>query len=537
MPPHQQMCLEYLHMKMMSKREREHKFDGNYLEYPSFCNEFTQFMNRCHDDAFRFDHLLASVTEDAREVIDHCRELLNDPTHALHTALSCLTRNFGAPHLVRQAHLKNLTDSTKAVHWNQSSLRKLLNDLLRTQTLLKDSAHQVYLDLPDNILAIASRLPGRTRDKFVNKCNKLPDPNNPGFRFLVEFVKGELKLASGAMTPLLSINSYRERTPYKEKPALPHQHFLRSNSAYQEFPSHGPAVKNQCCCCKKHELHRLKECEKFLEMSIVSRQSFVNEQPNLCPACFGTHSLTTCKSRFKCQGCGSDEHNTLLCPQTSTNATQSDNPPESDTDFKQSVSFSTLGKQHPVYVRVVPLKASANGKSIDLYALLDSGSDTTLLTRNVAKRLKLKGKPFHLRLQGVTSSKDMKAEEVSISIQGIHPECDKHQLDKITCVPYLPNHSGSLPSSNITECHPHLHDIEFPLISKEGIDLIIGADFESLHHVLESRTSPSSSLCAHRTPLGWVLSGPDDKSQLSSSQVASASISHHIHSSCVAKFH
>ena len=45
-----------------------------------------------------------------------------------------------------------------------------------------------------------------------------------------------------------------------------------------------------------------------------------------------------------------------------------------------------------VFLQIVPVTLHAYNKSIETYALLDNGSQSTFLRQDTAKRLKLKGK-------------------------------------------------------------------------------------------------------------------------------------------------
>ena len=217
-------------------------------------------------------------------------------------------------------------------------------------------------------------------------------------------------------------------------------------------------------------------------MSVEARWNIIKKHSELCPACFGSHQLSNCRSNRSCH-CGSKEHNTLLCreiAESSTTSVQSNGSIDvPHDDGKQIVGNVSMIKRLPVYVRIVPLQAtSATGESVTLYALLDSGSDVTLVSCDAVHRLKLKGKKFTLRLHGVNDSRDMDAEEVSFSIKGFHPSCVQHELRNVTCVSYLPDHTRSIPSSTITERHHHLQDIEFPSVTCNNIDVIIGADWK-----------------------------------------------------------
>ena len=561
---------KFLHMQVMERRED--KFNGDSKKYLSFRNEFALLMDKFPDDPhYLFNELLATVTGEAAASISHCKDLLNDPEHALHTALSVLKRDFGSEYQIRKAHLKHITECHKKVTWDAASLRKLLADLEKCSALLKGSSHHVYLDSPETINGVLERLPDFSHKGFVRACNKLEDPTNPGFDFLVKFIESELKQVNSPFVDRFVKGSNGRPKKDDKNPRFSRAStisgFDKPDNSKKKFPgnrkgqekhANGPKQGNSsskgsqdnrpqytCQCCGDTKLHRLKECSKFLNASVEERWKYVKKNADRCPACFGLHKLKECKSKYSCQNCGYRDHNTLLCrkpPQQQGHASSV----RSTDDAAGESSSETTPKAHvtsaspssfykpPVYVRVVPILAyTPTGNSAEIYALLDSGSDTTLATRDLAHKLNLKGRQFNLRLEGVTNVKDMHAMEVSFSIKGLHvnnPEV--FNLTHVTCVSSLPSHSRSIPSSSITARHAHLQDLEFPLLPRDCIDIIIGSDHESLHRVIESRYSSNSSLCAHLTPLGWVLAGPDNMAQTSTCQVATSSAVYDLPSYC-----
>ena len=547
-----------LHLKVMERRDMTSKFDGSPLRYISFRNEFNLLMHSFPNDThYLFNELLASVTGDALAAILHCKDLLSDPKHALLTALTVLKRDFGDDYLVRQAHLKSITDKTSRVSWDSTSLRTLLSHLERCKTLLQNSSHRVYLDSPDTIKAVVERLPQRSKNSFLRACtnNRLSDPANPGFDFLIRFIEAELKQVSNPFAALVSDKDQdhrknlnpkfhkkaRSNTVNKEnipQVQAPHKN-ASSNQRNGEKgtkkdnkkkPPDNQGTKRKCPCCNIVG-HRLKDCHIFQNLSVNERWDRIKKiEAIICPACFGEHKLNKCESKYDCNTCHSTRHHSLLCnakkagnPENAsasaavnvtTSPATTDRADISDQDvLSLAVTNPKMVSSCPVYVRVVPLLAtSSTGTSARIYALLDSGSDSTLCTDRLVSLLKLSGKPCQLRLEGVNGTKSVPALEVSFLIKGT---CNgtqvTAQLNSVTSVPSLPRHAQSIPSATITSRHPHLADLQFPPVSACQIDIIIGADQEPLHQVLESRTSPDSSLHAHRTPLGWVLAGPDDR--------------------------
>lgn len=529
------MLDKFLRLSVMDKRCI--KFDGDPLQYIPFRNEFNQLISSFPDDPhYLFHELLASLQGPALKSVVFCRNLLGKPDRnlALNTALDVLERNFGSSYQVRRAHLKKITDRSRKVQWDEASMRDFLGELEECSTLLESPAQRAYLDAPETVMAIVDRLPAQSKRGFHSACVNMThgDPSNPGFGFLLNFVKRELAARQVIFADLLANDSYQPKNQYwKNKGNRNQGMYSRSNAAHdtesnvyagQAGPREGEMALKKCHYCQQLG-HRMQDCSGFNNISVEERWEFIRKHGNICKACFGIHDHKHCRSRYVCKHCRKGDHHSKLCQNeshddnsASFSAVISEAEPtidEKSTSPSSSESCSASGYKYPVFVRVVPLVVSStkgSGSSV-IYALLDSGSDTTLGTTTLKDTLKLHGKPLKLSLQGVNDHKTINAVNISISVKGTHEGADTFNLDSVVCVPSLPSHCRSIPSNSITSRHTHLQDINFPEVTSDRIDLIIGADNEHLHAVLESRLSPDSRLNAYRTPLGWVLAGTDDQ--------------------------
>ena len=156
----------------------------------------------------------------------------------------------------------------------------------------------------------------------------------------------------------------------------------------------------------------------------------------------------------------------------------------------------------------VELTNPANQRSIEIYALLDTGCDTTMLSDAVATELGLSGVRSPLAIGGVNTTRSVSAQYVDVRIRGKHvPE--SYELRGVPCVPRLPDAISSLPDSlDVGKC-PHLSDVAFATVSRSKCDMIIGADRADLMRHLEVRDAGPLTLFGFCTPLGWTAIGPE----------------------------
>ena len=112
--------------------------------------------------------------------------------------------------------------------------------------------------------------------------------------------------------------------------------------------------------------------------------------------CFSkTHLLKDCISSMKCRvdGCGKKHHILLYLESTQQATVNSTN----NQDFTKPDQFQT-------FLQVIPVTVIYGAITKVVNALLDSGSDKTLITSELAKTLKLKGKQQKLNITSAIST-------------------------------------------------------------------------------------------------------------------------------------
>ena len=77
-------------------------------------------------------------------------------------------------------------------------------------------------------------------------------------------------------------------------------------------------------------------------------------------------------------------------------------------------------------------------------------------------------------------------------------------------VDQLPDLSGSIPTTSDALRHEHLAGLEFPNITRDKVELLIGTGTPELHIFSDMRCDGKVGLWAGKTPLGWVLFGHKD---------------------------
>lgn len=149
-----------------------------------------------------------------------------------------------------------------------------------------------------------------------------------------------------------------------------------------------------CSLCSKSHILRL--CPEFLNMTSAERKSKC-EKLNLCFNCLAfNHRLTACQSSRNCFTCGGRHHTLLHLPEPMETAS-----PEASTSSSSSISspnaqdtvanvLSASSNHHSILLATAIVHVrSATNKLIPLRALIDSGSQATLITERAVQTLQL----------------------------------------------------------------------------------------------------------------------------------------------------
>ena len=157
-------------------------------------------------------------------------------------------------------------------------------------------------------------------------------------------------------------------------------------------------------------------------------------------------------------------------------------------------------------LQVVPLTVHGPNGNRKVNALLDLGSQISLVTENLAGQLGLTGPVQPLRIATVDHTTARPSRRVKFSVQPMESEESFEVVDAQT-TPTL-NISGQAvnwPSEKLK--WPHLADLGLLEATSEGVEVLLGADVFGLIVPREVREGPSGSPSAVRTRLGWIATG------------------------------
>lgn len=273
---------------------------------------------------------------------------------------------------------------------------------------------------------------------------------------------------------------------------------------------------NNCRCCG--QAHPLYRCETFKGKTPQERMSLVSLK-KLCPNCLKDteHSADTCPTSFRCrvEGCGAFCHS--LLHQTQLHMSVSKNPiadnQDEEVDATASASLCTTTRTEDsgtILLQVVPVRVVGdNGLAVTTYAMLDSGSEITLVDPSRFSSMGLSGRRDSLVFSTVSNHNEpQEGERVDFVVESlIDKQPQQLQLTGVWSGKDLNiplRHQGIATDK---ARWPHLQDVPFPEVERQKISLIVGTNVPEVFIPLEVWCGNPNEPIAIRSCLGFAVLG------------------------------
>nr|XP_029724613.1 uncharacterized protein LOC109406186 [Aedes albopictus] len=383
-------------------------FNGDPENWYSFKNLFQSIMSRyTHETpAMKILHLRNALTGDAKDKID--QDIVNNNDYD--AAWRILEDAYEDKRLILDTHIDAILDCPKITKETRGkSITKLVEICAKHSEALTGHGYPVE---------------GLAELVFVNVIYKKLDRETQE--------QWELKLGSGELPDYVEFMEFLrergrvlQRTSRFQQPAQ--QSTAASNKQRQvvgqksqpQLKSFVQTSTEVCACCK--EDHPIFRCSTFKNMTITERKS-VATKANLCFNCLkAKHRVNECQSEARCkvQGCGRKHHSLLHAsdtrappvPEKVDEAKHQTVPPapaggEAKVPEQQNNAVSLCAnvgssKRQVLLSTAVVMVVGHGGTTIRCRALLDSGSDSNIITEKLASRLNLKMDRVNLPVCGL----------------------------------------------------------------------------------------------------------------------------------------
>lgn len=453
------------------------KFSGVYSKWLEFYDSFNAIIQNNHDleDIQKFQYLKGLLTGEAAQVIQALE--ISDCNYQV--AISLLRDRYDNKKRLVHDHIKCIFNLPQLAKENAPQLRDIVDSLtkhLRSLASLKLSQEQLFQSVI--IYIIASKFDHRTArdwETFITK-NELPSVTD-----LTRFLNEKCAI-------LESLDSSSKFKPADNLGSAKHK-------SRAQCLINNVAIK--CIFC--HDAHTIYNCEKFSKLAIDSRIAEIKNRKR-CMNCFRQGHFANKCTGSTCRKC-QKRHNTLLHiePAEVTTGNQ-------EVDKPQTTSLTSHVHNTQVLLATALIKVSdVKGHYVNCRALLDSGSQSNLITEHFVKKLGISTTNTDISLCGI--GKSVQSLQACCNID-VMARCNKFKtnlscliIDKI-CDP-MPNIAVNMKNLIL----PNQLPLADPSFHKSGeIDLLLGTPcFWKLLCVGQIRVG--NDLTLQKTKLGWVISG------------------------------
>ncbi|XP_031352551.1 uncharacterized protein LOC116177665 [Photinus pyralis] len=388
-------------------------FNGSSLnEYKPFFDLFSAVVDRNinFSEVEKLFYLRSYLKGEALSLITN----LPVTNESYKEALKLLDDRYNNENLLINNHIYKILDIPALTKSTSLAIREFVSQIKQQVTALKNLKQPV--DSWDSLLVC---ILSRKLDMYTHKGFQI-DRDNTVSPTLKEF----LTFLENRAMALESMSSSDGRSESQTKTK---QQKL-SNVTVKQARNNKQKTELRCIFCSEVG-HKIYNCTKFKSATVPERNKFI-EDNNCCKLCLNNH-LGNCRFSFKCQTCNSPSHNTVL---------HFENTSVNEVEVKNSVGLISRNQKisTTVLLPTIVLKfKEKNGEFLLARGLVDSCSESSLITAELAKRIDGKIYKENLTIVGVSENSHQVTTAINAEIYSC--SCDYNMnvqfsiIDKITC--------------------------------------------------------------------------------------------------------
>ena len=461
------------------------QYSGDPLQWHEWFGQFKSAIDAAPlTDDVNLTYLKTLVTGKAKTVTSefaYCGAMYKD-------ALKTLERKYGQPQTVVTAYLDKLSNFPPLKMHNSENIISYsaticsLVGVFRSLNYLQDLSSasllgQAVQKLPPNMKeAWSMHTVKRTLDRptLIDFNDWLKDKAEAHERMKSSSTKTKTEDSTTTATKTKTVSKVFAST------ASSSQQSSNSKCKVEQLPN--------CVACKdKHPLWR---CPVFRKKTPTERARIVADN-KLCFSCFQpNHSFRQCPQPHKCtkDGCESS-HNTFLHGAerifTKNAVSSSKVKPETSGCIGTSINSEKPEESSGMpsvtdvkgLLQVTEVELQSHGKSEKVLALCDSACSHSWISRNLAKKLNVNGKPTKLTVHGIKFNQVVDTQMVELKLTPVHSGG--------SCLPFavkpfvredLSVGSDFIDVVMLKTMYPHLEPIALKRYSYADVEMILGQD-------------------------------------------------------------
>ncbi|XP_039226632.1 uncharacterized protein LOC120320591 [Drosophila yakuba] len=478
------------------------KFSGNCADWPSFHDAFLRLIhnNERLDKIQRFhflkEALPVGLDNDIRQIA------LTEANYEV--AWTTLLQRYNNPRIVFASHMNMLYNLPNLSKEKSADIRSMVSTV--NVCIAACNTVKAPLQGGDFWLThyLTTKLPKDTHTAWEHHLGSKIDV--PSYKDLQQFLNDRL-------VTLDAIESRNACSGMKQS-----NETSDGTKRVRVHSAHTRSGASASACYHCGNLHILRRCPQFLSMDCYQRKE-VASKAKLCLNCLGkSHTQASCPSNKNCLHCGQRHHTMLHFPATqptlipSSTSCQSSAASSDAKPTLQCMSTTTSSMTHRKVLlataRVV-LSNTQTGCQATVNALLDQGSEATIISEHAVQSLQLSRSTTRTSITGVGQDSGRRCKFiVSCSVQTATNPNFSLKVDDAYVLNTLTSHmpSQSFPAGNWSHIHGLMLADPYYYRSKR-IDIIFGADLMAQLLLPGTKIGLPNEPIAQNTQLGWVLLG------------------------------
>ncbi|XP_067270804.1 uncharacterized protein [Pseudorasbora parva] len=292
-------------------------------------------------------------------------------------------------------------------------------------------------------------------------------------------------------------------TPYHRERSTPVLLTSEKSVKPSEIAQVKAIPKPYCPHCDNRD-HYLNSCDKFKRLTTTQIVTWITEGKR-CWKCGRNHSVDSCNLKRPCKVC-KELHLTVLH--------------DSVKDASRAVLMVSLpstqiyldrpNRSQKVMLKVVKVLLHSGGQTMEAHAVLDDGSERTIILPSVIQQLGLCGDAEVLPLQTIQQSHTkLEGSTVTLEISPITKPTERYIIRNAFTASGLCLAEHNYPVAALQKAYRHLKGLPLQPVDRVKPLLLIGSDMPHLltptQPVRRGTLGGPVAIC---TRLGWVLQGP-----------------------------
>lgn len=496
-------------------------FQGNYHHWTSFKDLFTETIhkNPSLSNAQKMQFLKSKVAGEAERLIHH----LQISSENYEVCWEILNHRYGNQRLIFTSHVNILLNLPNMQNQTMGMLKKLHDVTKECLHAIQNLGVDITTWDPLLVHLLAQKLDS---ESFSEYMESVKSPRTlPILQEFLDFLENKFTALEASRRKQESNNQKtiqpaHQNQSYQKKSFQFNNHQQSSNN--NQFYKMKNNVKTMhvsksitCALCNAD--HGLWLCAQFLQMSDEQKLKTVN-QLNYCVNCLFNHFNKQCFSTKRCRKCYAS-HNTLLHEgimmknQSNTSAKSYHKATTTPTNFRAAKNehAATHVSQNDITETLLSTAivkiTGADGTQHTMRALIDQGSQISIISEHAAQILKLKRNKCKGTIFGIGEKENNCKGVMKLRIQSIYSDfaIEGETLIMKSLIKNLPNKTFVKPS------WPHIQTINLAdpeFYTSRAVDLLLGADVYCkimLGGIL--RGDSEDQPIAQQTQLGWLLCG------------------------------